>query len=419
MKKLIILFFLPVQIALSQNEITLDSCYQWARENYPNLKQSKLYSEISELKIDNLKTSYLPGGTLKGQATYQSDVTTVDVPVPGITIPSISKDQYKFYLEFQQNIWDGGTTQSQKALEEAVLKTNLSQVEVELYQLNEKVNQAWFSALMAKQNKAILETQQSVLDEKIKAVESGVNNGVVEASNLDALQAEKLSTGQAILEAETGYSVSLKMLSILTGKNIDESVKLMESTVEPAVNGILSRPELTFFRDQSSQLDTKAALLDHQRYPRFFGFGQGGVGRPGLNMLSNDFQPYYLIGIGMSWNAFDWQKTKREKQIIGLQKDMIQSQQETFEQNINLLLEQQSANIRKIKTLIESDREIIALRQKIARSSASRLENGTINSADYIADLDAATIAQIKLETHKIQLDEAIIKYNTIKGKVK
>ena len=193
----------------------------------------------------------------------------------------------------------------------------------------------------------------------------------------------------------------------------------MESTVEPAVNGILSRPELTFFRDQSSQLDTKAALLDHQRYPRVFGFGQGGVGRPGLNMLSNDFQPYYLIGIGMSWNAFDWQKTKREKHIIGLQKDMIQSQQETFEQNINLLLEQQSANIRKIKTLIESDREIIALRQKIAKSSASRLENGTMNSADYIADLDAATIAQIKLETHKIQLDEAIIKYNTIKGKEK
>ena len=39
-----------------------------------------------------------------------------------------------------------------------------------------------------------------------------------------------------------------------------------------------------------------------------------------------------------------------------------------------------------------------------------------MNSADYIADLDAATIAKIKLETHKIQLDEAIIKYNTIKG---
>jgi hypothetical protein len=81
-----------------------------------------------------------------------------------------------------------------------------------------------------------------------------------------------------------------------------------------------------------------------------------------------------------------------------------------------MLLEQQIANVGKLRKLIDSDGEIIGLRESVARRSASKLDNGEINSADYVTDLNAATLAKLKLETHKIQLNEAIIKYNTIKG---
>ncbi|NQU87613.1 MAG: TolC family protein [Mariniphaga sp.] len=415
MKRLILLLLLPAQLAFAQQEITLDECYSWARENYPNLKQLEIYSEITGLKIENLKTNFLPLATIKGQATYQSDVTKIDIPIPNMEIPSISKDQYKIFLEFQQNIWDGGLTQTQKLIEEAVLKTNLDQLETELYKLNEKVNQAWFSALSTQKNKEILEVQKSILLEKIKSVESGVKNEVVEPSNLDVIMAEILNTEQAIMEVNSGYSISLKLLSILTGKNLSNKTILKQVSGNLAKGG-LNRPELLFFENQIGQLETKSILLEKLRNPKIYGFGQGGFGRPGLNMLSNEMDPYYLVGVGVSWNAFDWKKTKREKQIIGLQKDLVNSQQETFEQNITMLLEQQLITIEKIHKLIDSDKKIINLREKIANSSASKLEYGTITSADYIIDLNAATIAQLKLETHKIQLEEATIKYNTIKG---
>jgi len=415
MRILLIILLLPAQMVFAQQEIRLKDCYEWARENYPNLKQSEVFSGITGLKLENLKTNFLPSATLKGQATYQSEVTKVDVPIPNIEIPSISKDQYKLYLEFQQNIWDGGLTESQKQLEETILKTNLSQLETELYQLKEKVNQAWFSALSAKKNIQILETQQTILNEKLKLLESGIKNGVIETSNADVLEAEILNTWQTIIEIQSGYQTALRILSILTGRGLKEPVVLITGSAA-LDEGQLSRPELALFKSQANQLDSKAGLLDKTRNPKIFGFGQGGIGRPGLNMLSNDFDPYYLVGVGVSWNPFDWQKTKREKQIIGLQKELVLAQQETFEQNISILLAQQLETMQKIEKLIETDQEIIGLRQKIADASASKLENGTINSADYIADLNAATIAQLKLETHKIQLEEAIVKYNTIKG---
>ncbi|MBN1820672.1 MAG: TolC family protein [Prolixibacteraceae bacterium] len=414
MKKFILLLFLPVQVAFGQQEITLKECYHWARENYPNLKQSEIYSGISGLKVENLKTNFLPSATLKGQATYQSEVTKIDIPIPNIDVPCIAKDQYKIYLEFQQTIWDGGLTESQRQLEESILKTTLSQLETEIYQLNEKVNQAWFAAISANKTREILETQKNILNEKLKSLESGIKNGVIEISNADVLKAEILNTDQTIIEIQSGYQTAIKILSLITGKELDNAILKTEPVLKSNVD--LNRPELALFESQADQLDNKALLLEKARNPKIFGFGQGGIGRPGLNMLSNDFNPYYLVGVGISWNPFDWQKTKREKQIIGMQKDLILAQQETFEQNILILLEQQLETIQKTEKLIETDQQIIILREKIADVSASKLKNGTINSADYVTDLNAATIAMLKLETHKIQLEEATIKYNTIKG---
>jgi outer membrane protein TolC len=397
-------------------ELTLAECYSLARDNYPNLKQSGLLEEISALKSENTKTNYLPKINLNGQATYQSDVTKVAISMPGITIPTVSKDQYKMYLDFQQNIWDGGLTNAQLQLEEAALKTNLSQLETELFQLRDKVNQVWFTALLARQSISVIETQIGVLDERIKTVASGVKNGVTEQSNLDILKAEKISASQQIDELESGYQATLKVLSILIGKEVATSTKLVSNEPQLQDGTGLSRPELALFESQKKQLDASSELLKRQRYPKVFGFGQAGYGKPGLNMMNDKFDTYYLIGVGLSWNVFDWNKSNRDRKAVELQKDIVKSQNETFNQNISMLLEQQIANVGKLRKLIDSDGEIIGLRESVARRSASKLDNGEINSADYVTDLNAATLAKLKLETHKIQLNEAIIKYNTIKG---
>jgi len=57
MKKLLILFLLPVQLAFSQQEIFLEDCYAHARENYPNLQQEVIWQQITAFKKENLITT--------------------------------------------------------------------------------------------------------------------------------------------------------------------------------------------------------------------------------------------------------------------------------------------------------------------------------------------------------------------------
>ncbi len=416
MKKLLILLLLPAQLVFAQPEISLDDCYRWSRENYPNLKQAEIWQEITALKKGNNKTNYLPQVTLNGQATYQSDVTKVAISMPGISIPSVSKDQYKAYAEFKQSIWDGGITTANANLEDAILQANLSQVEVELYKLNEQVSQAFFTALAVDKQREVLAAQKKVLQERLKAIQSGVKNQVIEKSAALALEAEIQNLEQNEIQLEAGKKTAIQMLSILTGQTISENTNLKYSIQDLNTQSELHRPELQLFAAQKTQLEKQNDLLTKSRNPKLFGFGQAGYGRPGLNMLNDKFDTYYLVGVGVSWNAFDWQKTSRQKEMLQLQSQIISQQEETFSQNIDLLLASQNEQIQKLEKLLETDSKMVALRSELAQTSASKLENETITTSDYIQDVQAETIAKLNIELRRVQLNEAVEKYNLING---
>ena len=417
MRKLFILLLLPAQLVFSQNEVSLDSCYQWARENYPNLKQAGIYQEITALQQENIKTNYYPQVTLNGQATYQSQVIEIPSIIPGFSPGAVPKDQYKAYAELKQSIWDGGISAANRELENAILNKNLSELEIELYKLNDQVSQAFFTALVMDQQTAVIDVQKKVLDEKLKSIESGIANGMVEKSSALVIKAELLNLEQSRIQLEAGKNSALKMLSVITGKDIAENSKLDYTSKEIPNTEELQRPELNFYTNQSQLMNSQIELLNKTRNPKLFGFGQVGYGKPGLNMLNNSFDPWYSLGVGVSWNAFDWKNTARKKEVLRLQQDALQYHEEVFRQNIQILDVQQKETIGKLESMISNDQALVNLWSEITRTAASKLENQVITASDYISEVQAETLAKINFELHKIQLDEAKEKYELIMGK--
>ena len=60
--------------------------------------------------------------------------------------------------------------------------------------------------------------------------------------------------------------------------------------------------------------------------PKAFGFATLGYGNPpGQDFFKDDFDPYYIVGGGIKWNIFDWNKVKNEKQVIALQQGIIEN----------------------------------------------------------------------------------------------
>lgn len=413
---LFIMLLCPAHFLMAQEIVTLEQCQLWARENHPVLKQSALYQKILALKNENNATSILPQVTLNGQATYQSDVTRVGISIPNMNIPTADKDQYKIYLDLRQTIWDGGLSKARELINETENAGNQQQVEVDLYQLKEKVNQFYFTSFLIQENLQILEKKNGTLGERRKIIESGVKNGMVLSSELDQLLAELIQTDQMVLELENNRETVLSALSILTGKTVDQMqhLELTTSTVE--LDQPVMRPELDLFARQNDLLSANADILKRQRNPKLFGFGQAGYGKPGLNMLNNEFDTYYLVGIGFNWNVLDWKNTSRQQQVLKLQQDIVQTKREAFVRNIDVASDQQNKQIGQLTALLKTDQDLIQIRERITKASASKLENGVLTMADYIKDLNAETTAKLTLETHHIQLKEAQVKLLNIKG---
>ncbi len=418
MKRLIALagFTFWVLIIYSQT-LTLSECQQKARENHPLLKQAGVINDLYSLRIKSVGSSNLPQIDLNAKASYQSDVTSISIPMLGIENEQ-SKDQYKVYLDVKQKIYDFGATKGRKNVEKAIYEISQQQNEVELYKIKETVNSLYFNIMALQENNYILDLKRQSLKERMKIVESSVKNGMSLPNEFDNLKAESLTTDQQQMELLMSKQTALSLLGILIGTELNENTVLEKPLVENiAETDSLFRPEERLFDAQIIKLEQQRKTLGKTNLPMLYAFGQAGYGRPGLNMLNNDFADWYIGGIGLSWNLWDGNKTKRDKEVLQTQKRSIDIARENFERNTNMTLKREKDNERKLENLLMIDAELVVLKENIAKRSASALDNGVMTSADYIRDLNAALQAKASQNIHQLQLIQSKVNYQTILGK--
>jgi outer membrane protein TolC len=418
MKKLLILICCLVPgWVMGQDSLNLKTCHSLAIENYPLIKQRVLLEKITTEKINSLKTTTLPQFNLNGQASYQSDVTEVSIDVPMIEIPGMDKDVYKVTLDINQVIWDGGLVRNQKELERIGLAADQQNLEAELYKIKDRVNQIYFSILSLQKNRMILESMLNDLSQRRHRLESGVKNGIVLESQLDVLQAEILKIEQQVSELDVNIQSGLEMLGEFTQQQYPVSqVLAIPSMGELTYDRENKRLEFQVMDLQTQKLDLSKKLSGAKYRPKIYGFAQAGYGRPGLNMLNNEFDSFWMLGAKFSWNLWNWQQLKKENKVLDLQKDVIATQKQTLDKNLVLSMENQFAQIKKYQTLLEKDKEIIELRSKVTKTAASQMENGVITSSDYITELNNETQARLNRESHWVLLVKAKTDYLTLKG---
>jgi len=228
-----------------QDTLTLNHCYDLASASYPLAKKMGLLDANMEKRIENLKTNYYPQLNFLGQASYQSAVTYVEINIPenpyfsgeDLAPPPIDKDWYKFQIDINQMIYDGGTTAKQKEIEYVNNQINRQGVEIELYGLRERVNDVFFGIVLLQEKEKLQDLVKKEISSKLQTIESAVRNGTMLESNADILKAELIKLEQQQIEVrigiESGFNILEELLSYeLSGNellNLPELVIQMES----------------------------------------------------------------------------------------------------------------------------------------------------------------------------------------------
>lgn len=413
MKKLIsyFLIFIPF-LGFSQQIITLNECYDLAEKNFPLAKQTNLIQQKSALENEVLNKIKLPKIDLNAQATYQSDVIGLPNILPGIQ--SLNKNQYRATLDVNQLVYNGGMIDANSKLKEVQTKTLQQQLAVNLYQLKSKINYSFMMILLFQDQKELLLTKQKTIHSKIKEVKSGVKNGAILPASEQILEAELLKLEQVLIENSFQRIKELQNLANITVTPLGVNAILENPIIKLETKG--TRPEIQFFDLQQDQLDASKNIISKYNFPKLYAFGQLGYGNPGLNMLDNSFQNFYMVGLKLNWNVFDWNKSKIDKQALDIAKQLVTTDKETFETNNQMQINELQSEITKMEIIIKTDLKIIQLREKVEQSSDSQLRNGVITSSDYVTELNNLFDAKTNQKVHETQLLLAKINYQTIKG---
>ncbi|MDR1170829.1 MAG: TolC family protein [Bacteroidales bacterium] len=397
--------------------LTIEECQQKARDNYPLILQHGYINLSEQYTISNIGKLWLPQITFQAQAVYQSDVVHFPLSLPGVNIPTIDKDQYRAAVDVSQTVWDGGVARSQRKIVEAGNDVDRQNVEVNLYTLRERINQLFFGILTIDEQLKQLDILEKDLQASLKLAGALLQNGTAMQSDVDAVQVEILNTGQQRIELTSFRKAYTAMLSIMTGETLDDVQLIKPEELAVSRQTDIMRPEMQLFSRQNDLFDAQSGSIRARNMPRLSLFVQGGYGKPGLNILSSDFEFFATGGVRLNWNFGNLYSSKNERSLLANNKNMVNVQRETFVFNTSLQLTQAWNEIQKARELMQSDDEIINLRHRVKTAGESKYANGVYTVNDLVKDINAESRSRQAKILHEVQYLMRIYHYMVIAGK--
>lgn len=401
-------------------QTTLDECIGWAYDNYPQIKEMSLIEMTKGIDLKNAAYAWLPHLNISGKATWQSEVVEIPIDIPGMDI-NIPHDQYGLTAEFTQQIWDGGTSRSQKELAEAGAEVKKTQLETNLWSIRSRVQNVFLGIILIDKQLELNRLLRESLERSSEEVKSRMEAGVALPSDLDQVSVNILSCLQQRASLDADRKSYVKILGLLTGRDMtDVELAVPQDAVNYVDDGARdfeTRPEMAFYAAQLKQNEFQRRQLNTLISPKLNLSLQGGYGRPGMNMLSGDFSGYFVAGLKLQWNIGALYTRGLDKRKVNADAQKIDLTRKSFILNSSVEAEQKNNAILKARDVLEKDSEIIALRQRIRASGENQYREGTIKMNDYLSMLDEEYKAKANESMHEVQLMMAVYDMKNTIGK--
>lgn len=401
-------------------QTTLDECIGWAYDNYPQIKEMSLIEMTKGIDLKNAAYAWLPHLNISGKATWQSEVVEMPMDIPGMDI-NIPHDQYGLTAEFTQQIWDGGTSRSQKELAEAGAEVKRTRLETNLWSIRSRVQNVFLGIILIDKQLELNRLLRESLERSSEEVKSRMEAGVALPSDLDQVSVNILSCLQQRASLDADRKSYVKILGLFTGRDMtDVELAVPQDAVNYVDDGARdfeTRPEMAFYAAQLKQNEFQRRQLNTLISPKLNLSLQGGYGRPGMNMLSGDFSGYFVAGLKLQWNIGALYTRGLDKRKVNADAQKIDLTRKSFILNSSVEAEQKNNAILKARDVLEKDSEIIGLRQRIRASGENQYREGTIKMNDYLSMLDEEYKAKANESMHEVQLMMAVYDMKNTIGK--
>lgn len=393
--------------------LTLDECRTLARENYPAIRQYDLLEQAKEYDLSNAGKAWLPKISVQAGAYGFTDILDSNSRISqmGVNVKNyvVSGD-----ITVQQMVYDGGQVAAGKRVITAKAEADARQIDVTLYNVQARAEEMYFGILLIDEQLKQNDILQNDLKVSLKTVEEMMRGGIANQSDVDAIKVEQLNVTQqhdALCASRRAY---LNMLSTFIGKDLGEDVSLERPSMV-SVNGTDAtlRPEMALFSSQDNLLESQRKKLNSALLPTVGVVGMGMIHTKVSEVINKGL---LLGGVSVSWNIGALYTRKNDLQKLNVMRQQNDVQRETFLFQNRLQQEETDGSITALRKQLETDDEIVRLRENIRSKADKKVEAGTESVNDLVRDINAVSRARAQRATHEIQLLKAIYGKKTLTG---
>ena len=390
---------------------TLEECQKAAEKNYPLIKQYGLIAQTTELTVSNIQKEWLPKIAVSAQATYQSNVVAWPERIQsiyqqmGLAMKGLKKDQYKMAIDLQQTLYDGGTIASKQAIARQEAKVQEAENQTKLYQVHHRVNEMYFALLLLNEQIKLNNNVKSLLLASENKLAAMVKSGTAATSDLDNIKAERLSAEQQYTSLKAEQQMLQHILTTFCGIKVENVQKPTPVSTDTLTN---NRPELQLFNSKLKLSEVQEKALNTRLHPTLALFAQGYYGYPGMNMFNDMIDHKWrlngIVGVKLSWNVGALYTRKNDKARLRLQRELIENERKVFLFNNSMEQIRQNSNINRFKTMMQTDKEIIALRTNVRKAAESKLLHGIIDVNSLLREINNENAAKVQWAIHEIDM---------------
>jgi len=336
-------------------------------------------------------------------ASYQSDVPNLSAAGDfGIDFSPLVRDQYRTGVYARQRLYDGGEYRNRNALTATDRQIGAAQVERQQRILENGVDDLFLNSILIGKALEILHTREEILLTRHNQLEALYSEGRVyrvELLEMEAALAEIRARQEALL---ADREKARNMLATLTGIPITEE----DSLLLPEVQVAGSRTEDPLFDQlrlemervrQSRQLSRSSAM------PRLEAAGVAGYARPGLNLFSNDFDTYWIVGLSLKVPVTGWRNHRQNTRALTVEESRLSIRYDNMRRREELLASELDGEVLKYDRLLRRDGELIEKHTQIRKEYETMLDEGVAPASDLLQALSAESQARLNKARHEVE----------------
>lgn len=417
MKKLILTLFAGILVSsyafAQQREITLEEGIQIGLQNSKTLHSSKMKVLSAEANLSAINTLRLPSLSLNASYTHLSPVNPFAVPTPfGVfTISPSILDNYNLKLSLQQPLFTGFKLSSSSKIAEDNSLAAKQQYTQDEQNLILNIKYAYWGLFSAEKLKKAVDDNFLQVKAHLADIQNFFKQGLSTKNDVLKVEVQLSEIELQQIDAKNSVKIAIVNLDNVIGLPLSSDLQIPQNVsvsdnneyelTELIKEAIRNRPDLKALEYQVEASKTGIALAQSNWYPQIYLTGNYYYSKPNQRILPsrNQFDATWDVGIGLSFNIWNWGATKDQTDQAEAQYEQSNDGLKSMQDAITLEVTQDYYNMIKAKEKILVAEQTVSQAEENYRVTDDKFKQGLTLNSEL---LDAET-ALLQAKTNQIQ----------------